>query len=339
MEPVSRRLLLMVTIGKGVPVQADLLGTRWELPAGLGMLVLPDTPVGPEPWRRDLLAPPIEGADRALTWFGKRDEDRHESVWGRGSGGFADRTLSEAFLRSAVVVTASQPFDIRVYGVAMMDEIAGALDDWIDAFCEWLEVVATIDMRPDLDMSAMTPKHVYPRPLAVDDDGNVERYPTMSQIASVWRSPRHVSLIEWSRAVEYTNAKRRPPEEHLLLRDSRAARNRHDSRKAVIDAATAAEVALAAAIRRRLSAAPDEQAIEQVLRNSSGLAELFDLAVALGSNGGVSGSQVRGQLAGRRNEAVHRGMEPTRAETTEALQTASAIVSAVNPLEAASRPE
>ena len=324
----ERRFLVMVTLGKGVPVQADLLGTSWQLPDDAGLLVLPSPPDGGSTLAL-LRAPPIEHADRALTWF-TASESTGLGPWGVGSGWQYD-TLTEAWVRRGLVMSAARPFETTEQGRDIVDAAARVLDRWIESFCVWLELIAYVDMQPRHD-DPMTPRHVFPLSLAVDPDGSMKPYPTMSQSGHSYRSPHHVSNAEWRAAFARANDNRRPPEAHLLLRDSRAAADRRDNRKAVIDAATAVEVALGEAIRDRLVSAPDATSIERLLRNSSGVIELFDLAVALGVEPGVSVGQVAGQLAGARNAAVHRGQQPTAAETTAAQQTASAIVGAVCPL-------
>ncbi len=132
--------------------------------------------------------------------------------------------------------------------------------------------------------------------------------------------------------MDRTNAGVRPPEEHLLLRDSRTAALRNDGRKAVIDAASAVEVALARAIRTRLTTAPSEESIDRVLEDARGVMELYDLAAVLGIGLSPSRGEVAGRLAGRRNLAVHEGKDPGDVAVREAQETARAIVVDASPL-------
>lgn len=250
---------------------------------------------------------------------------------GKGSGAQHGR-MPEAYLNRALVVLPAPSYETQNDGQALLDEMARTLDEWVGYLIEWLEVIVTVDLRPRGQSGRMTPRHVHPLTVAVDDSGAFAHYPTMSQTVGPYRSPPYVSVEHWGAAIAGANRQTRPPEEHLLLRDSRTAAARDDYRKAVIDATTAAEVALAQAIRTRLDRAPDTDAVERVMRTASGSAGLYDLAVALGVEVGVRRGRLIDQLAAARNSAVHRGVEPTLSEMRNALTTASAIVSTVSPI-------
>lgn len=77
----GRRLLVVVELGDGIPVEAEVVGTSWDVaPLGSARLVLPSMP---EAWDADLLAPAIESADAALAWFTQLETDEG-APWGRG---------------------------------------------------------------------------------------------------------------------------------------------------------------------------------------------------------------------------------------------------------------
>ncbi len=102
------------------------------------------------------------------------------------------------------------------------------------------------------------------------------------------------------------------PQEHLLLRDARAALFRDEFRKALIDAVTAAEVALGRGIRERLDGLADRpELIDRVLKNATGVLMVFDLYSVLGKPPSMSRERVMDRLAEKRNKAVHGGVVPT----------------------------
>ena len=130
----------------------------------------------------------------------------------------------------------------------------------------------------------------------------------------------YVSSDQWRQAVERPNADQMPPEPHLLLRDQPlryAASCRNDRRKAVIDAATAVEIALASRrSEQRWSEHPTVASIDRVLKNRESRSPSYMTSpLRSASMRVVSGNEVRGRLAGRRNDAVHEGTEPGAAQT------------------------
>ena len=169
------KLLLMIALGDGVPVQSDLLGTTWTLafPAwgAVGELVLPLAPASTVAQNDALLCPVVDGAEEALEWFqgcatdedGDEDEDDDASTWGEMSG------VAEAFVLRAVVTTSLADLDAADLGDAASDILGAALDGWIDRFCDWLELVAEVDLQEAVGAQRTVPKHVFPIPVVVLD--------------------------------------------------------------------------------------------------------------------------------------------------------------------------
>ncbi|MFG2951063.1 hypothetical protein [Streptomyces adustus] len=128
----------------------------------------------------------------------------------------------------------------------------------------------------------------------------------------------------------------RLPVEHLMLLYAEDAKAGGDLRKAVIDAATAAEVALASYIRDRLKAKPhglSPEFIDEMIKDVNGIANLYVLCKHLGGEPGVSSKKkVIDQLANVRNRAAHAGESPTVDQATTAIRHAVTIVYALRPL-------
>jgi hypothetical protein len=123
------------------------------------------------------------------------------------------------------------------------------------------------------------------------------------------------------------------PAEHKLLHASWAAHLEKDSRRAVIEAGTASEVALASAVRRLLVAqGVSEGFIETAIVNANGVAGLMSLYISLGGELSVSKKKVADRLAQMRNRAAHAGYTPTWEETDAAYKIARSIVLEACPL-------
>jgi hypothetical protein len=119
-----------------------------------------------------------------------------------------------------------------------------------------------------------------------------------------------------------------PPLEWRLLNSARVLR---DNRRAVIDAAAAAEVALAHALRMRLGEMP-EDALEATIRSVNGLVGLLKLVEQIDGVAKPRWPQVRDRIAKPRNSCVHRGIEPTRDEVHRAIKEAQRLLETYSPL-------
>jgi len=344
MGPERSRLLYLVRLPAGIFVEHAVLDTRLPL-EGLPhpcMLVMPGPPQDYDEFHRRLTRPSLDDSARALDWFedtGGNDDDL-DRYWGWAPAvDLRQREVISAHVHRVVVVVSvdGEPAEDDARA-KHSDQIGLGIDYWVDAVGQWLEVLVGLDLGRQEVQSGFRPRYVYPLPLVDSCDGRWRSYPTMTQGPTVHHTSPNATLMQWELAVGMTNADESPPEEHLLLRDSRAAWLRDDRRKALIDAVTAVEVALATDIQRSLGADADAGAVRRVLKNVSGVVELHDLAVALGATISVSRARLVDRLAARRNAAVHRGVAPTAVELSEALRTADSVVRAVSPLDGATDP-
>jgi serine/threonine protein kinase len=125
------------------------------------------------------------------------------------------------------------------------------------------------------------------------------------------------------------------PRDHGYMKQAIIALAETDYRRAVIDAATATEVALGRAIsdhlRQRGWTAPD---IRETIRDANGLDGLFARYTKLGSRPKlpVSPDDVRFDLATLRNKAAHKGQIPSAKEAIRAVEIAYHLVDAAHPL-------
>lgn len=131
-------------------------------------------------------------------------------------------------------------------------------------------------------------------------------------------------------AAKQATAKNQLPAEWTALMTAKRATQ---SRLAVIEAGTAAEMALASAIERRLpNMTPD--GVTTVIKNANGVAGLVKLLDAMQGRPPGNRSRVFALLAKPRNLAVHSGEVPSRDVADKAITTATALLEEFSPLPA-----
>jgi hypothetical protein len=174
--------------------------------------------------------------------------------------------------------------------------------------------------------------------LAIETRGQVEVEPSGSNGLTGWSPgatlhifpPQHAA----TRAIAEASARRAstsepPPLEWRLWNSARVLQ---DNRRALIDAATASEVALAGAVRKRLNSIPQDalEAIVNAANGLVGLLKLVEVIDGLPTKRSRSG-RVVGKLAKPRNSCVHRGIEPTRREVQAAIREAQTLLEIYSP--------
>jgi len=125
-----------------------------------------------------------------------------------------------------------------------------------------------------------------------------------------------------------------PPTEWQYLRDAQSWLNAGEARRAVIDACTAAEIALANQVHHLLTGT-DEVVIRELLLRCNGIADVAKLVRKIGGSAATaSRKQIEEQLARVRNRAAHAGKEPDHEEASQALKAATDVAERVLPREA-----
>lgn len=205
------------------------------------------------------------------------------------------------------------------------------VERWLVRLIEWLEVFTDIDAYGAPTRSAIGLLDT----TIVDLDAPDGVYVTVAPNADLGNGPGAVGSKWWREAVARTNRSLPPPTAHLYLRDARANSLHGERRRAVIDACTAAEVAMTTRVLLRTG---DTEHVRQILKNTRGATELYDLVCALDSPvKGVSRARVMNELASPRNVAAHEGTPPTPEATRLAYEVALQIVRAYSPVRGAVR--
>lgn len=145
------------------------------------------------------------------------------------------------------------------------------------------------------------------------------------------QQPQRVSLWQWRHALGHILAGDPPPLARTLLTAAKRGAAAGNPRIAVIDAATAAEVALTAGLADRLAAEASPRAVQALIDRARMLGARLDLARDLGM---TIPDRVRPDLVSRRNAVVHQGTAVTDSEAQAAISAAAELVNEYEPLAA-----
>jgi hypothetical protein len=154
------------------------------------------------------------------------------------------------------------------------------------------------------------------------------------QPATWHRSQMQIRLLELhdlQACVTATGNQGAPPVEWLFIRDARSLLNGGQSRRAVIDAATAAELAMTTLIDRYLATANTDEIVTTALVNRyRALEGRTDLLRRL--RPGLLSNRLQHDLIDPRNDATHGGSSLTDAQAQTAVDLAVDIVEEAYPL-------
>jgi hypothetical protein len=143
--------------------------------------------------------------------------------------------------------------------------------------------------------------------------------------------PQRVSGWQWEHVLAHIRTGDQPPLARVLLTTAKRAAATGNSRLAVIDAATAAEVALTSGLTDRLSTEASSQVAQMLIERTRMLGPRLDLAKDLGM---ALPDRIRADLVDRRNAVIHRGAAVTDADAHAAITAAGNLVDEYEPLAA-----
>lgn len=229
-------------LGESLPIR--LLGYR-------GVLFMPSIT-----WNTDndprLIAPELSHTALAML----KQHTEAFSLWGSiSSWNPKDKTFTAARLSSFLFTLELDKEHIiysdYLYGrghpmSADIEKLGKNIDEWFGELCAWISVKTRQDLNYDHPLSS------------VKMPGNSLRIWTEErQITSLIATPNTIiaSIVgdvakkalhkaDLIKIVGMINNGKRPPDNHLFLRDARDANLRHQARKAAIDAGTAVEITL-----------------------------------------------------------------------------------------------
>jgi hypothetical protein len=317
-----RRVHVVLVLPKALLVVSEALGARFVVTvAGVKADLTFPVPRGPESnW---LAAPP----GRANATHVRIASEREEIDWGHHYSSFAIRAGRRvnvvwgvrALAASFLLDPASHPLK-----TAEVQAFCGAFRAWYATVCEWICAKHGLPLR---DGSGHHESLLYglgkKRTWASSGEIGV---PMMADVQGALRTELRSAFDRAARGQPL-------PLQHRLLLDARTYLHEGANRRAVIDAGTATEIALTEFLAIRLRSngvAPKD--LDVVILQANGLVGLAALTAASGHELPVSLGAVKGELAGVRNAAAHRGTGPTHEGARKAITLAHQIVESVTPL-------
>ncbi|MGY4648396.1 hypothetical protein [Mycobacterium sp. URHB0021] len=202
------------------------------------------------------------------------------------------------------------------------------MDSWLIAVTDWLAAL-TDQNFVQLGSSQLSVSEIGFRAWSGDEAGR-RHTSSGSNLINVRREPEAVSAKELHVCMHLARKCHKPPTEWLLIRDARSLAAEGESRRAVLDAGSAAELALTALLETHLYPAGDK--IRKALfERYTTLGSLKELALKLIPDK-VPG-QLQEDVITPRNRAVHQADEPvTRDTAAKAIAKAAEVVATAHPI-------
>jgi hypothetical protein len=238
-------------------------------------------------------------------------------VWTRPDGLSYVHT---ALLRSTTAVSLSRD-QARDYAL----KIAKGFDAWYGLARDWLEILSGQDLN---DKEPPPSSYVHGSQL----DGWTYRsgqnswntcYPNPEITAIIDSKETAASKSTWQRALRSASRGVTLPDEYIFIRDAKAAVRRDQGRRAVLDAGTATELAVTAALQAKYSSAKQANLMQLLLDSYRMLGRRVDLSKQLGI--ALPNTIVR-DLIEPRNRAAHQGATIPHDEAARAVKVANEVV-------------
>ncbi|GAA2135329.1 hypothetical protein GCM10009844_00470 [Nocardioides koreensis] len=189
-------------------------------------------------------------------------------------------------------------------------QLAEFINGWFNEVRTWAEIMTGQDLDPNHPVYDANPVGAG---LTFVEPPHDDALGVTIAMSSVLPLTAH----EWSTILRLVRDGGEPPLEEVLSRDARAAHRRNATRRAILDAATALEIALGRLVRDQAGRLPDRQRERISERTALGgyisIAEQSDLELA------VPVDRLR-WLNDLRNDAAHRGEAPTHWDAGNAVQ-------------------
>lgn len=294
-----------------------------------GSVSLPVLVPGPDPKPR-LGSPPLTGIREDVDW-----EQYFHDPWG-GWGSVVQYHATQgiegpgAAHINGVVLRFPLPDgdtgDTTEVAADLGRRLYESIGDWLRRLRLWIEVAT----GQDLDPTVVAPTVRADLDLFLVDShgsaGHIQNERPLTIEGTMQRS--FVQIATWRAVLNRAGSNEEPPTERLLLHDARMGLRRRHPRRAVLDAGTAAEIALSQMLDAELASAP--VAVGDMVRKQN--RELGRLITALRALGVFLPDELQPKLAELRNSAIHRGQEPDIAVAGSAVTLAGEVVEQAHPL-------
>lgn len=307
-------------LGAGLVVSADCLEMSYETVLGARRMVI--TLPSFEPNRIALIEPPLVYR-RPDSWVNVDPPDPwgHTRISEMAEDGVeVPRTVCVKRFRIKISVDSAEASESSL-GPRLDEE----LENWWVHFSAWAEVLSG-QILAELGMRRPPGPPTFHLWTGADD--GTMRPLSMLINATVFPEVNVLTSYGLQECLRFAARQQMPAPEWLLLRDARALHQSGEWRRAVIDAATAAELAINAWIDRRL--ASTEAAVRSALLSDS--RTLGPLSKQFRRLGGNLPNNFAQQVITPRNKAMHRGHPLTESESGQALSCARTLLETASPL-------
>jgi hypothetical protein len=205
------------------------------------------------------------------------------------------------------------------------------LPAWYSKLADWIEVLTKVDLDAAHSLQRVVEGPRLNTVPWISIERGQKRYDYVNAPGVAIGSDGKDALDGklWSAALRGANRGLRPAEERLLLRDARAALARRHPRRAVLDAATVAELVIEPALRRALLRRNPQSVVDHLLKTDWQFARRKELMLALGMWLPPTLDQ---DLMKRRNKAIHENAIITQPQAKAAVDIAEQLANHYVPL-------
>lgn len=234
-----------------------------------------------------------------------------ELVWVQEYGAHIPESLqpATALHRIALTDVEGPTYDHKEWFTAE-HQLAGCIGGWFNAVRTWAEVVTGQDLDPNHPIHDVEPVG---GGLTFIEPPNDDALGLTVAISRVFP----LRAEQWADILRSVRDGEEPPLEEVLSRDARAAHRRGANRRAIIDAATALEIALGRHVRAQADQLPERQ--RGRLNDRTSLGGYIGIAGESNLKFAVQIDRLR-LLNELRNNAAHLGAAPTSRDTSNAVQ-------------------
>jgi hypothetical protein len=255
--------------------------------------------------------PPV-GGPPDVPGIGSRAEPTGEQVvWVQEYGAFIPESLRPATAVHRVALTDVQGprYDHKSW-FTPDHQLVNYVNEWFDDVRTWVEVFTCQDLDP---------RHRVYDAESVGSGLTFIEPPHDGALALTITTPhiRPLRAQEWADILGFVRDGEQPPLEEVLSRDARAAHRRNANRRAIIDAATALEIALGRHVRGLADQLPEKQ--RNRISERAALGNYISIAEDSGLQLAVPIDRLR-WLNNLRNAAAHRGEAPGHWQAGNAVQ-------------------
>jgi hypothetical protein len=313
----DRQLEGVIELPRSVLVDQSVLGQRFpfHLDDGDAELWFPALPADAGATESHVLESPLPDVPR-LSQIAGRD-------WGHaGFSKYPGHPRPLASWVEKVVFRASVEVDASTKPWDYAYDFGSQFNSWLETVEQWISLWAPGAVSPDPEVASSSRGQFWDS--STDPERLTGWHPSLS--VSMVPSASALDRVRLAAAMRRASYREGPPPEWLLLL---RARQINDPRTAVIEAATAVEVALVHCLHDRLFELSD-MARERIIGGANGLVGLLRLLEGIDRAPESCWARVADRLAEPRNRAVHAGLVPS--DVNSALDEATSLLELYAPV-------